>query len=174
MVLEIKQRHRLKSKDIKKLIRDLKAAMPASLVDEILSTKDRIEWIKLDQNEELYAVNETLTFWLKDGQYIPVLSYLLKNDLPWKSVLVDSGAIPFVSKGADVMRPGILEIDPTLAVDDIVVIRDSVHKRPLAVGKAKFSATEMQEMDKGKVIASLHSIVDNVWEFSKTSNKNFK
>ncbi|MFB6198634.1 MAG: PUA domain-containing protein, partial [Halobacteriaceae archaeon] len=39
-------------------------------------------------------------------------------------VTVDAGAVSFVSDGADVMRPGILEADPSIEIGDLVVITE--------------------------------------------------
>ena len=167
MSLNIHQRHLLKSKDIKQLIQDLKTAYGTAIDDNVITAKSKVEWIKIDNNEELYAVEGILAFWSKDGQYIPLLSYLMKKPIAIKNVKVDAGAIKFVSGGADVMRPGITYIHPDIKTDDIILIQDSVHGRTLAVGKAMFDAAMMQTMDKGKVIKSIHSLKDPIWEFSK-------
>ena len=167
--LEVHQRHFLKSKDKKEFLRNLYAAYP-NILDELSTLADKkskIEWIKLGNNEELYAIDDNLAFWLKDGIYIPLISFFLKNDINFKHVVVDDGAIKFVAKGADVMRPGIIKIDPSIAKGDILIIRDPNHNRVLGVGKALFSASEMEAKEKGKVIKSIHSLSDKIWEFSK-------
>lgn len=174
MSFNIHQRHLLKAKDIKQLVDILKQQFGDSVVDQMLTPKSKVEYIKLKkttedvkQEEELYAIEGVVALWAQEGKYVPLLSYLLKSTIPFKAVKIDAGAIKFVSNGADVMRPGILFIDPTIQTDDIVLIQDSVHSRTLAVGKALFGAKEMQSMDKGKVIKTVHSLKDAVWEFSK-------
>jgi PUA domain protein len=168
MSINIHQRHLLKSKDIKQLIQQVTAQYGEQIADTMISSKAKVEWIKIDNNEELYAIDNVLAFWVSEGKYIPLLSYLLKKPLPIKAVKVDAGAIKFVSGGADVMRPGITTIDPSIQVDDIILIQDGVHSRTLAVGKALFDGPTMEKMDKGKVIKSVHSLKDSIWEFSKT------
>ena len=49
------------------------------------------------------------------------------------------GAVKFMSSGADVMRPGITELDHEIKKDEIVVVVDQTHKKPLCVSKALFS-----------------------------------
>src|SRR6056297_3182623 len=125
--LEIHQRHFLKSKDRKELIEKLKNKIPEETVEEILGKKGKIEWIKVGDHEELYAVNDVLTFWINDEKIIPLLSYLKEHeDIDWKSVTVDKGAIRFMSKGADVMRPRIIEIDEDIEKEDIVLVKDPI------------------------------------------------
>ena len=77
------------------------------------------------------------------------------------------GAIKYVTNGADIMRPGITEIDSNIKKGDIVVIVDETHDRALAIGKALFSAAEMKARNSGKVVKNLHTIQDTVWEFEK-------
>ena len=76
------------------------------------------------------------------------------------------GAIKFVTNGADVFRPGIREIDPSIAAGDIVVVVDENNHRPLAVMEAKYDAGQMEAMDAGKVLLNLHTINDFLWEIS--------
>jgi PUA domain protein len=168
-ILKIRQRHFLKSKDKKIFFALLANFFPGqeSQVQEMVSSKSRIEWVKLDQNQELYAVDGVLAFWLKEGKIIPLLSFLRNHDTPFKTVHVDLGAIKFVAKGADVMRPGITTIDSTIEKGDVVLIKDPNHNQVLAVGEALYDAPQMQAMDTGKVIKAIHSITDNIWAFSK-------
>jgi len=65
--------------------------------------------------------------------------------------VVDMGAIKFVTNGADIMRPGITEIDPTIKKGDIVRVADETHDRILAVSQAMFDATEMEKKHPGKL-----------------------
>ena len=65
-ILKIRQRHFLKSKDKKIFFALLANFFPGqeSQVQEMVSSKYRIEWVKLDQNQELYAVDYiTSQFW---------------------------------------------------------------------------------------------------------------
>ncbi|TFH27795.1 MAG: DUF1947 domain-containing protein [Promethearchaeota archaeon] len=168
--LHIHQRHMLKSKDIKILIHRLETQLqiPPDEIKKFLSSKDRVEWIKLGENQEIYAINGVLTFWLRDETFIPLLSFLLQHDLPYHRVKVDQGAIPFVSKGADVMRPGVIMFDSDIQAGDIVLIEDPQHQRILSVGQAMYSTTEMETMTQGKIIKCLHSLIDPIWAFSKS------
>ncbi|WP_457557660.1 DUF1947 domain-containing protein [Candidatus Harpocratesius sp.] len=168
--LKIHQRHLLKSKDIKKLIQLLQnqLGLSSEIVSSVISPKKKVEWIKLDANQELYAINGLLTFWHREGKFIPLLSYLTKQDLPYPRVKVDQGAVKFMSKGADVMRPGIIEISDGIHPGDIVLIEDPQHGRILSVGEALYSSEEIESMNTGKVIKCIHSLSDPIWNFSKS------
>ena len=82
------------------------------------------------------------------------------------NVVVDMGAIQFVCKGANIMRPGIKEFSDFKKGDIVCVIEESQQKF-LAVGIAKMSSDELKEAKKGEVIKNIHYISDNFWEIGK-------
>lgn len=81
-------------------------------------------------------------------------------------VTVDMGAIKFVCKGANVMRPGITKFSDFESGEIVCIIEES-QKKFLAVGKAKISSSKLDETDKGEVIKNMHYISDNFWESKK-------
>ena len=81
-------------------------------------------------------------------------------------VKVDMGAIKFVCKGANVMRPGITKFSDFENGQIVCVIEESQNKF-LAVGKAKMSSMQLDEIDKGEVIKNMHYISDVFWESKK-------
>ena len=80
-------------------------------------------------------------------------------------VTVDAGAISFVSDGADVMRPGIVEADDDVREGEFVTVAEETHGKILAVGRALVDGPEMTG-DAGKVVESLHHVGDDLFEFS--------
>lgn len=168
--MKIHQRHMLRSKDIKDFKEEIAEEFGSENIKSIFKKKSSVELIKLDGHQELIAVNNKLSFWKRNNRYIPLLTILIEPELGFemKSVTVDKGAIRFVTNGADVMRPGITVIDPNIRQGDLLRIQDEMHHQALAVGIAKYDAEEMQKMDKGKVIENIHTITDEIWDFSKT------
>ena len=81
-------------------------------------------------------------------------------------VIVDMGAIKFVCKGANVMRPGITKFSDFEKDEIVCVIEESQHKF-LAVGIAEMSSKELDETAKGEVIKNMHYISDIFWEVKK-------
>ena len=167
--IKVHQRHMLKSKDIKILKQSLLKQIEEKNVKRLFGKNQRVEWIKLSNREEIIAINGVLCFWYLKDQYIPLMSMLLNPEINYdiKSVSVDKGAIPYVTDGAHVMRPGITYIDASIKKGDLVKIQDSIHNRVLAVGRALFAADEMKKLKTGKVIENIHTINDKIWKFSK-------
>ncbi len=165
--MNIKQRHFIQKSQIKELQHDILLNYDEKFVEQIFPKKARIELIQTDAGDTLYAVNNVLKLWKSKEGYIPVLTLLLNKQVDLKKIVVDKGAIRFVTNGADVMRPGITKIDSTIKKGDIVVIVDENHDRALAIGKSMLDAEQMEDKNSGKVVKNLHTIQDNVWEFEK-------
>jgi PUA domain protein len=81
-------------------------------------------------------------------------------------VTVDMGAVKFVCKGANVMRPGITRFSDFESGDIVCVIEES-QKKFLAVGKAEMSSKEVEDANRGEVIKNIHYISDDFWESKK-------
>jgi len=81
-------------------------------------------------------------------------------------VKVDMGAIKFVCKGANVMRPGITKFSDFESGEIVCIIEESQNKF-LAVGKAEISSKEAEDANKGEVIKNMHYISDDFWEAKK-------
>jgi len=101
-----------------------------------------------------------------ENDYLPFLSEveMLKK---FPNVMLDMGAIKFMCKGANVMRPGI-KIFTEFEKDKLVCIVEESQHKFLAVGKSMVSSLELENMDKGEVVRNLHYISDKFWETGKT------
>ncbi|WP_371504839.1 PUA domain-containing protein [Nitrosopumilus adriaticus] len=101
-----------------------------------------------------------------NDDYLPFLSETKMLER-FPSVMVDMGAVKFMCKGANVMRPGIKKFTEFEKDQLVCIIEESQHKF-LAVGKAMVSSSELEEMEKGEVIKNIHYISDKFWETGKT------
>jgi len=165
--MNIKTRHFIQKSQIRELQDDILHHYDEKFVEQIFPNKARIELIQTDAGDTLYAVNNVLKLWKSKEGYIPVLTLLLNKQVDLKKIVVDKGAIRFVTNGADVMRPGITKIDSSIKKGDIVVIVDENHDRALAIGRAMLDANQMEDKNSGKVVKNVHTIQDDVWKFEK-------
>ena len=101
-----------------------------------------------------------------ENDYLPFLSEIetLKK---FPNVTVDMGAVKFMCKGANLMRPGIKNFSE-FEKDKLVCIVEESQQKFLAVGKSVVSSKELEEMEKGEVLKNLHYISDKFWETGKT------
>jgi PUA domain protein len=100
------------------------------------------------------------------GDYLPFLSETEMLE-KFPSVIVDMGAVKFMCKGANLMRPGIKEFTEFKKDKLVCIVEESQHKF-LAIGKSVVSSSELDTMDKGEVIKNIHYISDKFWETGKT------
>jgi PUA domain protein len=115
-------------------------------------------------DDKVKLVNKEPYFFFHEKELVPTLKLLLKRNI-LRSITVDMGAVKFVVSGADIMRPGIVEINDGIKAGDAVVIIDVNNKKPLAVGIALFSSGEMKNYKTGRVIKNIHYVGDPIWNF---------
>ena len=117
-------------------------------------------------NDAQIITGEGLKILKINQDYIPFLSEteILKK---FPNVEVDMGAVKFMCKGANLMRPGIKKFTE-FEKDKLVCIVEETHHKFLAIGKAMVSSLEVENMEKGEVIQNIHYISDKFWETGKT------
>ena len=157
--MQVISRHHLRSDDVAALEGEISERLGVDLdgdsYERVVFEDDPREVILID-GEPLAFVAEEESFLTVRGanEYAPAR----------RVVTVDAGAISFVSDGADVMRPGIVDADDAIEVGDLVAIAEETHGKVLAVGRARVDGGEMAG-DSGKVVDSLHHVGDELYEF---------
>jgi len=126
---------------------------------DCISKKDDVKLL----DDKFVLVNNSVMFFYYDGKIAPTLKLLQQNNY-LKKITVDMGAVKFVIKGADIMRPGITEIEDSIKKEEIISIIDANNKKPLAIGIALFSAEELKQMSSGRVIKNIHFVGDDIWK----------
>jgi PUA-domain protein len=139
-------------------IKDAKRELSA--YDFEIHKKDKV---LLGDKKYIY-INSELKFFKYKDKFIPSLKLLLENSSLLKKITIDMGAIKFLIKGADIMRPGITQIDEDIKKGDVVVAIDETNKKSILVGEALFDAAEMQSMSSGKSVINIHYIGDEMWK----------
>ena len=117
--------------------------------------------VKLIDDFYLSVVNNIL-FFKYNNNFIPSLKSDLMN---LKTVTIDMPAVPFICKGADLMKPGIVELDD-FEKDEFVAIIDEKNKKAISICIALFSSNDIKNMSSGKVLKNIHHIGDKIWSFN--------
>ena len=157
--MKVKSRVQLRKNAKNKLLKDLVSTFGdtmAGLEDKVLEkiTFDEYSVILVDGKPSLFEI---------DGQFFPTVRGALEMELNKRIVTVDKGAIRFVSNGADIMAPGIVDADSEIKEGDFVIIVEEAHRKPLAIGKALMKGPQMVEADSGKAIKSITHVGDKLW-----------
>ena len=142
-----------------KMLKDL----VSTFGDTMTGLEDKVlEIITLDEYSVILVDGKPLLFEI-EGQLFPTVRGALEMELNKRIVTVDKGAIRFVSNGADIMAPGIVEADSEIKAGDLVIIMEEAHRKPLAIGKALMNGSQMVEADSGKAIKSITHVGDKLW-----------
>ncbi len=139
----------LSNKEKKQLSDKLPKGYEIEKKDEIIRDKNIIL-----KNKEPFLI-------VIENRYLPHLKSVSESD--FKSVYVDKGAIPFILKGADLMRPGIQRLDEGFETGDVVLIKDENHNITIAIGFALINSDEIQKQTSGKSLKIYHFVSDEYY-----------
>jgi PUA domain protein len=134
----------------KKEKKELQAKLPKGYQ---IDKKDEIK----EENNIIYKDEQKYLIKEKNA-YLPHLQSI--DDTKYRAVYIDKGAIPFILKGADLMRPGITKIDDNIQKDEIILIKDENHNKNLAIGYALNNSDNIKKQEKGKSIKIYHFFKD--------------
>ncbi|MFW6013678.1 MAG: PUA domain-containing protein [Nanoarchaeota archaeon] len=149
-----------------------KRRLRKSEIKELSSKLHQLYGTDFDKKEELEEAiigniktimkDKTPIFFFYKDTPIPTLKKCIENCF-LKKIIVDMGAIKFVTSGADIMRPGITELDENIKPEEFAVVVDENNQKPLAIVRALYSGQKIKEMEKGKVLENIHYIGDDIW-----------
>jgi len=129
----------------------------------------QVEILEPDDGSKFVIIDGRFTFVNggEGGSYLPYVgSAEAVGLLP--SLTIDEGALKYIVKGADVMRPGISKYDEWGESGKLVVVRESKKERAVAIGKAAVASSEMASLSKGNCVKNLHHAGDRYWNAYKT------
>jgi len=115
---------------------------------------------------ELFIVNDTPALIVtSNGDIIPHLKYFLKNpnaptSLP--KIRVDQGAVIPIGKGADLMAPGITDIEGDFNKGELAIVI-APNGAAIAIVRTLYGRNDMGRLVKGKVAKNIHHIGDKYW-----------
>ena len=158
-MLRLRNRKRLRQKDVSKIAEEIHA----SLSCPNFSPDHPLDRAEAGEGLDVLLLNDEVFGLIVGDRPTLAVRGLLRWPATKRWVTVDMGAVPYVANGADVMAPGIVDAEPTVAPGDLVWVRDERNKRPLAVGEAILDAKAMIEGKSGKAIRSLHYVGDKLW-----------
>ena len=160
MGFKTKNRHRLKNKDIQKIIEKIKQDFECEDLSENsvfeVGDVEGTKFVFIDGKPDLMYHQDKVVFTLLGiNKFRPNTRF----------VVVDMGAVKFVTNGADVMTPGVIDADKNIKENDFVWICDERNKKALAIGFALMSGDMMITEKKGKAVSVFHFVGDNIWTF---------
>jgi PUA domain protein len=154
----------MSSKEIRSIRDSLEPILAPSQLDLLLvppldtASYNNIDLILSGGNAVLFRPEES---------YFPTLRSWLVTPIERRYLKVDSGAVPFVVNGADIMSPGVVGVDGDLAKNDLCVVTEERHNKPLSVSRMLVDASEVDRSSRGKVAKNLHHVGDILWKLNQ-------
>jgi PUA-domain protein len=158
--LNVKKRYSIRKSRLADLKKKLEEEIGES-ADSFLS--GNVEIAETDSDFMIYLVNRKPAIMERDGWVFPTLRAFVETPFEVRKAVVDSGAVAFMAKGADLMRPGIVSLTGDIREGSPFVIVEEKHGKPLAIAVALMDSKGILASDKGKVAKNVHYVGDDLW-----------
>ena len=161
---EKNKRYFLKTKESKALLRKASEKLKTDLR---LLFKDKVN-VEVFETEsaEIFLINAKPVLIKAEENIYPTLKFDQYFQTAPK-VVVDMGAVPYVCNGANIMAPGIKRFEGQFAENDIVIVIDEKHSRPIAIGEILYDARNVKNVSQGTVVKNLYYVGDKTWNLLK-------
>jgi PUA-domain protein len=124
---------------------------------------DRVELAEMDAPFQLYLVDKKPLLMRRGDWVFPTVRGAIERPFDGRTIAVDMGAVPFVAKGADVMRPGVVSVTDDVKKGSPAIVVDERHRKPLAVVVALLDGPALRAESRGKVAKMVHHVGDTLW-----------
>ena len=161
--MQVKARNHLSKKDKRTLFAQL-ADLFGEEVEDSIKRDLIIEEVRTNEGTYIVA-NRRIWVFEYENKKIPTIHYLRNHAYSLPKIVVDIGAIRFITNGADVMAPGIVFFDESIRSGSIVIIHEEKANSILGVGQSLVSSEDFSKTKKGKVIKNLHHLRDSIWGY---------
>ena len=158
------KRHFLREKETEEILQELSHRLKVD-TEQLLGSEPSMELAET-QSTKIFIVNGKPILARLNNILSPTLLFEeISQFLP--KIIADMGAVSHICNGADLMVPGIVQIHGDFKENDILLIADERHKKPLAIGIALFDLQHMKKLKRGKVVKNIHYVGDKLWNLLK-------
>lgn len=158
------RRHFLREKEAAQLLLNFSQKLKTS-PKQLFGTKIHVESTET-QAGKIFLINGKPLLVSYEDTFLPTLIFdEALNRL--SKIVVNMGAVPHICNGADVMAPGVVQIEGEFQADEFLLVIDERHRKPLAVGKALFNSEQMKNLKQGRIMKNLHYVGDKLWKLLK-------
>ena len=155
-----KKRHSIRKTQVSELTARLTTEIDGAAD---LFSGERLEVVETNTGLQIFLVDRKPLLMEYRETVFPTLRGALERPFPQRRIVVDSGAVPYVINGADVMRPGIVSVTDDVRAGGLVQIVEERHGKPIAIGVAILDASEIRVRTGGKMAKNIHYVGDEIW-----------
>ena len=158
------RRYFLKAKESKVLLAKASERLKTNL-ELLFKDKVKVEAFETE-SAEILLINANPVL-VKTGENIyPTLRFDEYLQTAPK-VVVDMGAVPYVCNGANVMAPGIRRFEGQFDENDVIIVVDEKHSKPIAIGEILYDDEKVKSVSQGSVVRIVHYVGDKTWNLIK-------
>ncbi|MDD1716663.1 MAG: RNA-binding protein [Methanoregulaceae archaeon] len=155
-----RKRHSIRKTQVSELTARLTSEIDGA-ADQFSS--ERLEVVEMNTGLQIFLVDRKPLLMEYRETVFPTLKGALERPFSQRCIVVDSGAVPYVINGADVMRPGIVSVTDDVRAGGLVQIVEERHRKPIAIGVAMLDAAEIRIRTGGKMAKNIHYVGDEIW-----------
>lgn len=159
----IKKRKILSKKEKKLLLEDLISEY-GEVISSHIELSTMLEEVSTDEGI-LIAKSGKIWFFNSDGYILPSIYFLRESGFELPEIVVDIGAIKFITNGADVMSPGVVLFNKEISKGTLVVIKEEKANSIIGVGSSLINSEDFNKSQKGKIVKLIHHLKDKIWSF---------
>jgi PUA domain protein len=164
---ETQRRHFLSQKETTQLFEEFSKKLGID-IRKLFGDETTVETAQT-QTAKIFFINHQPLLAVWKNVLMPTLLFQEALQLLPK-IVVNMGAVPHVCNGADIMAPGVVQIEKEYKLNDHVVITDERHGKPLAVAAALTDSATARILKHGKIAKNMHHVGDDLWnELKKTA-----
>jgi len=157
---EAKRRHFLREREATQLLDEFSQKLNLD-IKQLLGAKTQIE-VAETQMAKIFFVNNKPILAILNDTLLPTLLFEEALRLLPK-IVVNMGAVSNICNGADIMAPGVVQIEKEYKTNNHVIVVDERHNKPLAIAIALTDSQNALEMRYGKIAKNIHYVGDNLW-----------
>jgi PUA-domain protein len=141
-------------------------------IESLFGSKTQVEVMEA-KKVKVYVVDGRPLIAESEGNVFPTLLFEEQlSSMP--KVVVDMGAVPYICNKADIMGPGIVDIQGEFEPKNLVIVLDAKNRKPIAVSEAIYDSGTAASTRKGKLFRNLHCVGDEIWVTIKEAGKERK
>lgn len=166
---DMSRRHMLREKEVRSILQEISRKIKTE-DKQLFESIKQIETIEL-ADAKAYLINGKPLLASINEKLIPTLFF--EESLSFlPRIVVDMGAIPYICNGADVMAPGVVHIEGQFNAEDLILVVDVQHNKPLAIGTTLMDSRTMEQTKHGRIVKILHYVGDKFWTALRNQFKN--
>jgi PUA domain protein len=157
---ETQRRHFLREKETTQLFDEFSKKLNID-IKQLFGDKTNVE-VAQTPTAKIFFINRRPLLAVWKNVLLPTLLFQEALQL-LPRIVVNMGAVPFVCNGADIMAPGVVQIEKDYKPNDHVVVTDERHDKPLAVAVALTDSATARTLKHGKIAKNVHYVGDDLW-----------